>query len=76
MTDEFFMGMAKRFVGKQVRVVLISGRNCPLTDGRLDGTITHVGEDFFVMNCPGVSSVEDIVINPAAVAFMLAPRGK
>jgi len=76
MTDEFFMGIARRFVGKQVRVILISGRNCPLTDGRLEGTITDVGEDFFVMNCPGVSSVEDIVINPAAVAFMLAPRGK
>ena len=76
MTDEFFMGIAKRFVGKQVRVILISGRNCPLTDGRLEGTIAYVGEDFFVMNCPAISSVEDIIINPAAVAMMLAPKGK
>ena len=76
MTDEFFMGIARSFVGKQVRVTLIAGRNCSLTDGRLDGTITHVGEDFFVMSCPGVSSVEDIVVNPAAVAMMLVPKGK
>ena len=75
MTEEFFMGMAKRFVGKQVRVILITGRNCPLTDGRLEGTITYVGEDFLVMNCPSISSVDDIIINPAAVAMMLAPKG-
>ena len=76
MANDFFMEMARGSVGKQVRVTLITGRNCALTDGRLDGTITHVGEDFFVMNCPGVSSVEDIVVNPAAVAMMLIPRGK
>jgi hypothetical protein len=76
MTDEFFMGIARRFVGKQVRVILISGRNCPLTDGRLEGTITYVGEDFFAMSCPAISSVEDTIINPAAVALMLVPKGK
>ena len=76
MTDEYFMGMARRFVGKQVKVLLITGRNCALTDGKLEGTVTYVGEDFFVMNCPAISSVDDIIINPAAVAMMLAPKEK
>lgn len=75
MTDALFMGMARRLVGKQVKVHLITGRNCPLTDGKLEGTIAYVGEDFFVMNCPSISSVDDIIINPAAVAMMLAPKG-
>lgn len=74
MEDRYFLDLATRLIGKQVRIGFIPGRSCPLTDGHITATILGVGEDFFTVRCSSLSSSDDVAINPAAVSMMLYPR--
>ena len=74
MEDKYFLDLARRLIGKQVRIGFIAGRNCPLTDGHITATILDAGEDFFTVSCPSLSSTEDVVINPGAISMMLVPK--
>lgn len=74
MEEQFFLSLARKLVGKQVRIGFISGRNCPLTDGHITGTILQVGDDFFTVSCPSLSSTEDIAINPGSISMMFVPK--
>lgn len=74
MEDKYFLDLARRLIGKQVRIGFIAGRNCPLTDGHITATIMGAGEDFFTVRCPALSSTEDVAINPGAVSMMLFPK--
>jgi hypothetical protein len=74
MEDKYFLDLARRLIGKQVRIGFITGRNCSLTDGHMTATILGAGEDFFTVRCSSLSSTEDVAINPGAVSMMLFPK--
>ncbi len=74
MGDKHFLDLARRLIGKQVRIGFIAGRHCPLTDGHITATILDVGEDFFTVSCPSLSSTDEVAINPAAVSMILFPK--
>ncbi len=74
MTDRYFLDLARRLIGKQVRIGFIAGRSCSLTDGHVTATIVAVGDDFFTVTSPALSSTDEIAINPAAVSMILYPK--